>query len=252
MLFLVLLAVGTATAAPALPVHVLTEPPRDYVIVEPVPEAPIFPPIQYGIVNQDQKAFDERSAPGNNVKPENVAADDAPSSEDDADNANPQDDDGNDAKAVDDDANDAKPDASEHHEEQSETEKQISSPDESKIPSPPEQVVIPFRPVVIRMDDTAPSAVSWLPSFIPAFQLPSLSSIPGLSGLSLPSLPSLSSLSLPSLPSLSSIGLPSLSSLNLPSISNFNLSNLSNFNIPGLSSIFGSSPKGRYLVYRSY
>lgn len=247
MLFLVLLAVGAAIAAPVQHLYVLTDPtpPGSYVIVEPVPEAPAFPPLHYGIANEDKKGFAEivpaeRSAPeeddANNAKPDKVDADDAPPPEGDANNTKPEEDDNNEnRKSEDDDANDAKPEASENHDEQSQPEKPIS-PEEIKVPPPLEQAV---KPLVIRLEDPAPSLISWLPFSIPAFQFPS---IPGLSGLSLPSLPNLSS-----------FNIPGLSNLNLPSISNFNLSNLSNFNIPGLSSIFGSSPQGsRYIVYRSY
>lgn len=215
MLFLVLLTIGAATAAPVQNLYD-PAPPGSYIVVEPVPEAPAFPPLQFGIANEVKKGFED-AVPAARSAPE----------EDHANNA-------------DDGANDAKPEASEHHEEQSQPEKPVS-PDVIHVPPPPQ---LDVRPVVIRAD-SAPSLISWLPFSVPALQLPSLSS------LGLPSLPSLPSLSWSSLPSLSS--LPGLSNLNLPSISNLNLSNLSNFNIPGLSSIFGSAPKrARYIVYPSY
>lgn len=255
MLFLVLLAVGVATAVPVPNVYILTEPTplRNYLLVEPIPEAPGFPLLHYGIASKDKKQFEEgvlavRNAPeeddAHNAKPEGLDAIDAIPSEHDANNAKPEEvdavdaipseDDANNGKLEDDDADAANPQASEHDEEQS---------DEIKTSPPSKQE---FKPLVIKLDDPNPPAVSWLPSFIPAFQFPSLN---------FPSLPSLSSLNLPSLsnlPSISNWNLPGLSSLSLPSISNFNLSNLSNYNIPGLSSIFGSSPSGsRYIVYRS-
>lgn len=250
MLFLVLIAVGAVTAAPVPHVYVVTEstPLENYVIVEPIPEAPAFPPLRYGMVGEDKRGFiqvapAERSAPkeegANNAKLEVVDVDDASPSEDDANNEKPVEDD-DDAKSEDDDANDTKPEGSEHHEKESE--KPIP-PGENKIPPSLAQE----RPLIIKVEDPKPSVISLLPSFVPAFQLPSLSNVPGFSRL--PSLPFFSNLNLPSL---SSFSLPTLPSLNLPSLSDFHLPSFSPSNIPGLSSIFGSSPSSRYIVYRSY
>lgn len=257
MLFLVLLAVGAATAGPVPNIYIVTEPTAfgNYLMVEPLPEAPVIPPLHFGTANEHKKSLEvvpaERAALEEDIadnvksvefdglKPVELNADDAIPSEDDPNIAKPEedndndrkfeDDEANNAKPNEDDANDAKPDESEHHEE-SETVKPIPL-DVIKIPSPSDKEK---GPLLIRVEDAKPPGVSWLPSFIPAFDFPSLSNIPLLSGL----------------PSISNFD---LSSFNLPSISNFNLSNLSNFNIPGLSSIFGSSPTGsRYIVYGSY
>lgn len=248
MLYLVLIAVGAATAAPAPSIYLLTEPTpyQNYVVVEPIPEAPASPPLHYGIANDDKRRLEqvvprERTAPVedvvNNEKPEEVDVDDAIPAEDDANNANPEEDNDNGTKSEEDGANDAKPEASEHHEEKP------LSPGENKIPPPIEQE----RPLIVKVEDPKPPVISLVPSFISAFQLPSLSNIPLLSRL--PSVPFFSNLSLPSLPSFS---LPTMPSLNLPSISNLQLSSFSPSKIPGLSSIFGSSPGSRYIVYRSY